>query len=72
MPVDMVVQLTNDDMLVQCPRCKRWPMAATTQAPFKPRKILFTCGNCRTQAEGQFPTRVQRERPPPSGQGRDA
>jgi hypothetical protein len=56
-----VVDLTNDELLVKCPRCGRWPMSATSVSPLAPHRVLFTCGQCREQAMVQVPTRRQRE-----------
>ena len=60
-----VMHLTNDDLLVKCPRCERWPMAATSVSEFAPHRVLFTCGHCREQVSVQVTARARRE-------GRDA
>jgi hypothetical protein len=56
-----ILRLTNEDLLVKCPRCGRWPMSATSVSPLAPYRVLFTCGNCHEQKSIQVPGRERRE-----------
>lgn len=52
--------IETSTMLVKCPRCDAWPMAAIPPKPTNPmQQIRFTCPKCRHQEEGRLSRTAQ-------------
>jgi hypothetical protein len=55
--------IETDTLLVKCPHCGGWPMAACFPKPNSPqREIRFRCAQCRHQEGGRLPRAGSGER----------
>jgi hypothetical protein len=55
--------IDTDTLLVNCPRCGGWPMAASLPKPNSAqREIRFRCAQCRHQEGGRLPRSGSGER----------
>lgn len=46
--------IETDSLLVRCPQCGAWPMAANMSKISAQREIRFRCSRCRHQDSGRL------------------
>jgi transposase-like protein len=54
--VEIVTVIETDSLLVKCPHCGAWPMAAgLPKAGSSRREVRFRCPECHYQEAGRLP-----------------